>query len=171
MTEKFIFTRNIFVLTCTNVWIEVDGWTEWQNVSQTWNCFDSTVSSIEIDRFIDAAGEGDVSTVNELLEEGVPVDCSYDRTYDRTALFYAALNNRTDVIRLLLQNGANANNRDLDGNTPVHHAAMYNSTEAIAVLMEYEASIDIKNNKGEKPIDVARRLEKKQQFVYSNNYK
>ena len=26
MTEKFTFTRNIFIVTCTNVWIEVDVW-------------------------------------------------------------------------------------------------------------------------------------------------
>ena len=42
-----------------------------------------------------------------LLEEGVPVDCVY--VGDQTPLFYAAWNNRTDVIRLLLENGANVN--------------------------------------------------------------
>ena len=159
MIEKFIFTRNIFVLTCTNVWIEVDDWTEWQSVSQTSNCFNSTVSSIEIDsdlvdRFLSAAYEGDVSTVNELLEEGVPIDCVDGR--DQTALFRAVFNNRTDVIRLLLQNGANANKRNRLGNTPVHYAAMVNSTEAIAVLLKHGASINIKNNLGRKPIDEAR---------------
>ena len=159
MGDKLIPTRNSFILTYTNVWIEVDGWTEWQNVSQTSNCFDSTVSSIEIDRdlvirFHVAALDGDVSTVNELLEEGVPVDCVDE--FDQTALLYAAANNRTDVIRLLLQNGANANKQNRFGNTPVHFAALRNSTEAIAVLVEHGASINIKNNKGDKPIDRAR---------------
>ena len=93
--------------------------------------------------------------MNELLEEGVPVDCVSDN--DHTALFYASLSNSTEVIRLLLQNGANANKRDLYGDTPVHHAARSNSTEAIAVLVEHGASINIKNIDGEKPIDHARR--------------
>ena len=96
--------------------------------------------------------------MNELLKEGVPVDCV--DVDDRTALFHAAFNNRTDVIRLLLQNGANANKQSRFGSTPVHWAAMGNSTESIAVLVEYGASINIKNNDGRKPIDVARRLNK-----------
>ena len=52
MTEKFIPTRNSFILTYTNVWIEVGDWAGWQSVSQTSNCFDLTVSSIEINRHL-----------------------------------------------------------------------------------------------------------------------
>ena len=151
MTQKFIFTRNSFIFTCTNVWIEVGDWTEWQSVLQTSNCFNSTVSPIEIDsdlvnRFHGAAYKGDVSTVNELLEEGVPVDCV--DVDDHTALFDAAFHNRTDVIRLLLQNGANINKQNRWGDTPVHYAAWGNSAEAIAVLVEYGASISIENDHG-----------------------
>ena len=93
--------------------------------------------------------------MNELLKEGVPVDCAH-WVHHQTPLFHAASNNRTDVIRLLLQNGANVNKRDHGGDTPVHWAAMDNSTESIAVLVEHGASINIENDIGEKPIDVAR---------------
>ena len=161
MADKFIPTRNNFILSCTNVWTKVADWTEWQSVWQTSNCFDLTVSSIEIDydlaeRFLAAAIKGDVSLVESMLQEGVPVDC-VDR-YDQTALFHAALFNRTDVIRLLLQKGADVNKRDRFGRTPVHHAARENSTEAIAMLIEHGASINITNDEGDKPIDRARRL-------------
>ena len=159
MTGKFISTQNSFILTCTNVWTKVADWTEWQSVWQTLNCFDLTVSSIEIGidlvaRFHRAAGEGDVSLVERLLQEGVPVDGVYN--LDQTALFPAAEFNRTDVIRLLLQKGADVNKRDRFGRTPVHHAARENSTEAIAMLIEHGASINITNDKGNKPIDHAR---------------
>ena len=155
MTDRFITTRNSFILTSTNV----GDWTEWQNVWQTSNCFDLTVSSIEIDydlveRFLAAARKGDVSLVESMLQEGVPVDCV--NRYDQTALFCVAWNNRTDVIRLLLQKGADVNKRDRFGDTPVHWAAMNNSTEAIAMLIEHGASINITNDKGDKPIDLAR---------------
>ena len=53
-----------------------------------------------------------------MLQKGVPVDCV--DWYDRTALFRAAANNRTDVIRLLLQKGVDVNKRDRIGETPVH---------------------------------------------------
>ena len=77
-----------------------------QSIWQTSNCFNLTVSSIEIDRnlvvrFHYAAEKGDVSLVESMLQEGVPVDC-VDR-FGRTALFFAAHSNSTDVIRLLLQ--------------------------------------------------------------------
>ena len=132
-----------------------------QSVWQTSNCFDLTASSIEIDRnlikrFHAAAGDGDVSLVESMLQEGVPVDC-VDRV-DHTALFFAAYYNRTDVIRLLLQKGADVNKRDSDGDTPVHYAAIFNSTEAITMLIKHGASINITNNRGDKPIDRARRL-------------
>ena len=92
-----------------------------------------------------------------MLKEGVPVDCI--DMLDRTALFYAVLCNKTDVIRLLLQNGADVNKRYRSGHTPVHEAAMGNNTEVIAMLIKYGASINITNDKGEKPIDLARRYE------------
>ena len=162
MADKFISTRNSFILTSTNVWKKVADSTEWQNVWQTSNCFDLTVSSIEIDydlveRFLAAARKGDVSLVESMLQEGVPVDCV--NRLDQTALIGAAALNRTDVIRLLLQKGANVNKQDRFGDTPIHYAAMKNKTEAIAMLIDQGASINITNNYGgDKPIDEARRF-------------
>ena len=90
-----------------------------------------------------------------MLKEGVPVHCI--DVFGRTALFYAVRYNNTDVIRLLLQNGADVNKRDRWRDTLIHDAAVRNNTEAIAMLIKHEASINITNNKGEKPIDTARR--------------
>ena len=89
-----------------------------------------------------------------MLKEGVPVDCIDE--YNQTALFLAALYNKTDVIRLLLQNGADVNKRCW-GFTSVHQAARMNHTEVIAMLIEYGASINITSNYGDTPIDLARR--------------
>ena len=161
MTDKFIPTQNSFTLSCTNVWTKVADWTEWQCLANV-KLFDLTVSSIEIDqhlvdRFHRAAWKGDVSLVESLLQEGVPVDCV--NRVDQTPLFSAAQLNRTDVIRLLLQKGANVNKQDRFGDTPLHYAAMKNKTEAIAMLIDQGASINITNNYGgDKPIDEARRF-------------
>ena len=159
MTDRFITTRNSFILTSTNIWTKVADWTELKSVWQASNCFDLTVSSIEIGyhrvrRFHNAAEEGDVSLVESMLQEGVPVDC-VDR-YDQTALFHAALFNRTDVIRLLLQKGADVNKRDRFGSTCIHWAAWKNSTEVIRMLIDHGAPINITDSVGQEPIDTAR---------------
>ena len=62
--------------------------------------------------------------------------CKVHKAITKVCLPFRPWKNRTDVIRLLLQNGANVNKQDRDGDTLVHCAAMYNSTEAIAVLVE-----------------------------------
>ena len=124
-------------------------------VSQLSNCFDLTVSSIEIDRFHIAAMKGDVSTGEEALRAGVPVDIVVDGL-DRTALMVAALYSRTNVIRLLLQNGADVNRQDGWDNTAVHWATKQNNPEVVAMFVENGASIHIRNNQGYQPIDLAR---------------
>ena len=129
----------------------------------TSNCFDLTVSSIEIDRDLvirvhNVAIFGDISLVERLLQEGVPVD-SVDG-YDQTALMIAARHNKTDVIRSLLQKGTDINKRNRYCNTPVHWATSGNSTEAIAILIEHGALTNITNDKGDKPIYTARRYER-----------
>ena len=90
----------------------------------------------------------------------MPVDGVYN--LDQTALFPAAEFNRTDVIRLLLQKGADVNKRDRNGDTPAHYAAYWNSTKAIAMLINHGASINIKNNRRKKPIDSARRYNREE---------
>ena len=71
---------------------------------------DSLLESVDPDvvkRFIFAAGKGDVNAVADMLHEGVPVDCCEE--YDVTALYWAANNNRIDVVNVLLESGANVN--------------------------------------------------------------
>ena len=80
----------------------------------------TVLSLIEIDpqlirSFTIAARDGDVTKVVDMLESGMPVGIG-DK-YDYTALMGAALNNRTDVVRCLLEKGANVNKQDRDGRT------------------------------------------------------
>ena len=89
------------------------------------------------------------------MDGGMPVD-SVDGV-GRTALQLAAMYNETDVIRELLQRGADVNKRDRNhGQTALHWSAMNNSTDAIQLLLENGASTTIKDKKGRTPIDVAR---------------
>ena len=90
-----------------------------------------------------------------MLDEGVPVDIFGE--CDMTALQYAAMSNRTDVIHKLLQRGADVNKRDLDnGQTALHYSATHNNTDATWLLLQNGASTTIKDNEGRTPIDCAR---------------
>ena len=81
----------------------------------------------------------------------------------RTALQLAAMYNETDVIRELLQRGADVNKRDRNhGQTALHCSALNNITDTIRLLLENGASTTIKDNEGRTPIDLAREWKKQE---------
>ena len=86
-----------------------------------------------------------------MLREGMPVDVS-----DGAALLNATWSNRTDVIKRLVDEGADVNRQD-DGweNTPLHWAARHNYTEALRLLLDNGADINLKNYSNKTPLDVA----------------
>ena len=86
-----------------------------------------------------------------MVEAGMPVDI-YDGE-DHNALMKAAYDNQTDVVRYLLNNGANVNKQNSSGNTALHFAFESNSTDAMRILLQHGARKDIKNDGGYKPMD------------------
>ena len=126
-------------------------------ISQTWNCFILLEIEYELTfSFTREARVGDVSLLNTLLNDGVPVDSEHPKI--GTALRCAAMENRTDVMLLLLDRGADVNKwSDWDQSTALHMvAAWYNSTDIIKVLLKHSASANIKDDYGYTPIDIAR---------------
>ena len=91
-----------------------------------------------------------------MLREGMPVDVSGG--VGMTALHWATIYNQTDVIKQLLNEGADVN-RQTDGweDTPLHVAALYNKTEAVQLLLDNGADINLKNYSNKAPLDVARK--------------
>ncbi|KAK7996380.1 Delta-aminolevulinic acid dehydratase [Apiospora arundinis] len=64
---------------------------------------------------------------------------------------------RTEVMRLLIENGADRRAVDSFGNSLIHLAALNNHSETIRFLMENEAEIESINNELETPLIVATR--------------
>ena len=99
--------------------------------------------------------DGDVITVDRMLREGIPVDVSDVGGF--TALLNATLFNRTDVIKRLVDEGADVNRQTRYGkDTPLHYAARKNNTEAVRLLLDNGADIHLKNNENKTSLDVAR---------------
>ena len=98
-----------------------------------------------------------------MVEAGMPVDIVDE--YDWTALMNAAtttLNNHTDVVHYLLEEGANVDKQHRSGWTALHYASRNNNTNVIRILLQHGARKDIKSNAGNTPIDVARGLNHKE---------
>ncbi|XP_075159350.1 histone-lysine N-methyltransferase G9a [Haematobia irritans] len=73
-----------------------------------------------------------------------------------TAMVWAAELGHTDIVSLLLQQGADANICDNDNNTVLHWAALHNNDlDTITVLLQTGINCNIQNVEGETPLHIA----------------
>ena len=100
-----------------------------------------------------AAAYGYAAAALALLEGGAKPDDHLDDY--RTALHCAANSNKPDVMKALLDKGADINARTSLGATPLHWAVENNSVLAIEFLLARGASTTIKNSDGQTPLERA----------------
>ena len=91
-----------------------------------------------------------------------------DDSYDgMTALVMAAFNGNTEIVRLLLEAGADINGCSQQNHCALHYAVHQSSTEMLRTLLEYSPSLDLvdKNGNtalhlvyGSTPVEIVRRL-------------
>ncbi|CAG7851342.1 SubName: Full=Uncharacterized protein {ECO:0000313/EMBL:CCA70279.1} [Serendipita indica DSM 11827] len=90
-----------------------------------------------------------------LVSQGAPIDLP--DIAGLTALHHVAMNNyRGEVLKFLLENGANPNARDRYGCSPIFDAMKHGQAEAFDMCLQYGADLDLRENDGY----TARRLAK-----------
>jgi hypothetical protein len=89
--------------------------------------------------YLDAVRKGDVAAVKTVLDQGVEVDARF--RYDRTALSFAADRGHLEIVRMLLERGADVNAKDTFYNaTAMVWALDKGHTEIVRALLEKGAT-------------------------------
>lgn len=111
-----------------------------------------------------AAAAGRVDLIEQLLEQGTPVD-QREQTGGRTPLHWAAFRGQQEALRLLLARGAAIEARDSAyRRTALHWAAAGGHGKAVQFLADRGADVNATDRAGHKPVDLARNADSKEAF-------
>jgi ankyrin repeat protein len=114
---------------------------------------------------MNAAYQDDISTLTLLTTAGANLDAvDLER---RSALFHAALGNKTNAIEFLLSRKVNPDARGPYGLTAMHVAATRSYTDdALSLLLEHKANIDAQDDFGCTPLHYAAHYSKKTAIAF-----
>lgn len=103
------------------------------------------------------AGSGLTGSVSALLDAGAKVDEADDDGI--TVLSWAAISNRVDMARLLIQRGADVNHVDKKGMTPLLYAASvdFGNAAMVDLLLKSGARSTARTKEGLTALDLARK--------------
>ncbi|OGM49646.1 hypothetical protein ABOM_001858 [Aspergillus bombycis] len=94
----------------------------------------------------EAAHHNHTELLKVLLEYKPLLDVNVDLKGDRKAPLHSAVSNRNaELMKLLLQNGADPDIGMFEDNTPLHLAAAMGWLEGINILLDWNASVDVQD--------------------------
>ena len=96
----------------------------------------------------------DVERVRELLDAGANVN-EQDGANPMTPLHWAAHNDQTAIVDLLLSRGANIEAQTKGGWTPLHYAAAEASAATVKSLLRRGADVRARTDDGSTPLHLA----------------
>ena len=104
----------------------------------------------------DAAKEGDVVRVKELVAAGARINRPKPGLIRATPLHNASATGKTKIISFLIDSGARVDAVDSTGATPLHWAALMGQSESTRLLLEAGASPNVQDEDGETPLQSAK---------------
>jgi ankyrin repeat protein len=94
-------------------------------------------------QLIDAAKAGDLGAVQKLLAEGADINAKQTTT-GVTALWIAAWQGHTEVVKFLLGKNVDVNTKATDGTTALWMASEHGHVEVVKLLLEKGADVNAK---------------------------
>ena len=111
---------------------------------------DSVIKTFNIS-FFEQVALGNVKNIVRLLSAGIPLTLRDGSLKDDSPLHWACSFNNIEVVKILLSNGFDINNSNVDGITPLHAACFENNEELIELLLNEDADRNIMDIKGRLP--------------------
>ncbi|MDX1616851.1 MAG: ankyrin repeat domain-containing protein, partial [Candidatus Promineifilaceae bacterium] len=106
--------------------------------SETETNADTSVEEVSLDdQLIAAVNAEDVAEVERLLSEGADPNVEEsDAFFSNPILRSAVMDGNVEITRLLIENGADVNARDSNGNSVLRRAITEGHTEIVALLID-----------------------------------
>ena len=98
-----------------------------------------------MDEFCRACKEGNLLKVKSMVERGHYVNKRNDYGFYRTPLMYAAGEGRFDVVKYLINHGADVSKTDDYEQTALHYASGYGHLKMVELLLSKGARIDVED--------------------------
>jgi ankyrin repeat protein len=105
-------------------------------------------------KFSDACEDGDLNTITTLYNTH-KIDVNYQKQKSKTPLIYASKGGNFEIIKFLVENGADLNAQDVNKNTALMYATLYNYNEIAEYLITQGSNLNLKNNQQCNPLHVA----------------
>jgi uncharacterized protein len=109
---------------------------------------------VSIPALVQYAAQGDEIVVNLLLKTGIPVQAS-EPIRLVTALHNAAANGHSRLCKLLIEQGADVNAKDINGFTPLINAVYAGQNETMRLLLENKADSNAVPKSGSTALNIA----------------
>ena len=107
-----------------------------------------------------------VKVVAFLLKNGANIkDKEYRDLIDQTPLIIAAFNGCTDIVRMLLDAGANIEHKNDQGENALISAVQEGHIDTVKLLLDAGADVNQSNTDGETALDLAIRLKQKKELI------
>src|SRR5690606_20976409 len=106
------------------------------NLSQSSGNYQSSSNvkmKVKVNPFCVSIAKGDFETVKKLVELGTDIN---QKSEGLTPVMYAAKYNRTDILKLLIANGADLKAKSDKGITALKYAELHKAADAKAILEE-----------------------------------